>query len=337
VYGATGYTGRQVAQELLRRGYTPILAGRDELALVAAAAEIGGEVSVREARVDHPQSLRTLVTGSAAIINCAGPFGITAEPLAAAAVAAGVHYLDIASAEQRTIQTVLERFDIPARHAGVVVVPTMGFFGALGDMLAHLVGSSLAPLDELTIAYVVDGWLFNPSGWRTLEQIGKERLVYRDSHVMPRTGPARFSSFSFPAPIGSVQVMEGYPLGETITIPRHLATRQVNALMATSTIGAITAQPKVVLTQARAQSSFTMAIHAVAGQQEQRGFARGVDIYGITAPIIVEAALRLIEPGFNRTGALAPSEAFEPASFLDTLQAWGLSYTTSVATDAPLS
>ncbi|WP_220209912.1 saccharopine dehydrogenase family protein [Reticulibacter mediterranei] len=337
VYGATGYTGRQVVQELRRRGYTPILAGRDERALVTMAAEIGKEALVRVAQVDHPQSLYALVADSAAIINCAGPFGLTAEPLVAAAITAGVHYIDISAAEQRTIQTLLERFDASARQAGVVVLPTMGFYGALGDMLAHLVGSSLAPLDDLTIAYAVDGWLFNPSGWRTLERIGKERLVYRDGSVIPRTGPSQFSSFSFPAPIGTIPVMEGYPLGETVTLPRHLPTRQINALMATSTIDAITTQPKAATSQERAQSSFTIAVHAVAGQQKRYGFARGVDIFGITAPIAVEAALRLIAHGFSRAGALAPSEAFEPASFLNTLQGWDFSYETSVHPDTLFS
>lgn len=339
VYGATGYSGRQVVQELLHRGHTPILAGRDEHALEAIAGEIGGEVSLRLARIDRPQSLRTLVADSAMLMNCAGPFGLTAEPLAAAAVEAGVHYLDFAATEQRTIQTVLHRFDAPARQAGVAVVPAMGFFGALGDMLAQLVGGPLAPLDELTIAYAVAGWVLTPGSQHVRELVGEERFAYVNGQTALRTGPLRFSLFSFPAPIGQVRVVEDFPLGETMMVPRHLATREIHALMTASTVEESpgTPLPETVTPQARPQSTFTIVISAVSGQQERHGFAHGGDIYRITAPIIVEAALRLLDPHFSRTGALAPSEAFEPASFLETLRAWGLSYNTSAFTDSSVT
>jgi short subunit dehydrogenase-like uncharacterized protein len=305
------------------------------------AESLGGDVSIREAHVDHPQSLRALIKGHPVVINCAGPFGITAEPIVAAAIDTGVPYLDFTAAEQRTIQTIHHRFDVPARQAGVAVVPAMGFFGALGDMLAQLVGGALAPLDDLTIAYAINGWLPTTGSQRTQERIRGERFVYADGQSIRRTGPPRFSQFSFPAPIDSVRVMEDFPLGETIIIPRHLATRQIHALMTASTIqeilGAHVPPPETVTPQARARSSFTIVVHAVAGQRERYGFARGVDIYGITAPIAVEAALRLLKPDFSHTGVLAPSEAFEPASFLDTLQRWGFSYETSVYPDITCS
>ena len=51
--------------------------------------------------------------------------------------------------------------------------------------------------------------------------------------------------------------------------------------------------------------------------------ARGADIYGITAPIISQAALDLLTDG-HRAGALAPSQAFEAASFLSALEPHGV-------------
>ncbi|QBD78756.1 NAD-dependent epimerase/dehydratase family protein [Ktedonosporobacter rubrisoli] len=337
VYGAAGYTGRQVAEELLRRGYTPVLAGRNERALRAVAHALGGEIEVCEVQIDQPQALGKLLVGCQVLINCAGPFGVTAEPLAAAAIKAGVHYLDIAATEQRTIQTLLEGFDAPARSAGVAVVPAMGFFGTLGDMLAHLVGTALAPLDKLTVAYAIEGWVFTAGSRQTQQRLQGEHFVYKHGRVVQGSGERSFSTFSFPAPIGPLKVMEGYPLGEILTIPRHLQTQQIEALMAVATLQEINKpelpQSEAVAADLRSRSSFTIAVQAAAGSQECFGVARGVDIYGITAPIIVEAVQRLLAPGAGRVGALAPSEAFESALFLDTLQPWDFSYNISPCQD----
>lgn len=46
-----------------------------------------------------------------------------------------------------------------------------------------------------------------------------------------------------------------------------------------------------------------------------RGAVEGTDGYGMTAIIAVEAARRLVADG-ARTGVLAPSQAFDPESFL---------------------
>ena len=40
----------------------------------------------------------------------------------------------------------------------------------------------------------------------------------------------------------------------------------------------------------------------------------------------VEAALRLAAPGYERSGALAPSEAFEPEDFLGALASAGVEW-----------
>jgi len=41
IYGATGYTGSLIAHEAVRRGYRPILAGRNAEALAALARKAG--------------------------------------------------------------------------------------------------------------------------------------------------------------------------------------------------------------------------------------------------------------------------------------------------------
>jgi short subunit dehydrogenase-like uncharacterized protein len=94
VFGASGHTGRFVVAELLRRGFRPIPIGRDASRLAASGFQNRG-MEIRTATVEHPASLDRALAGAAALINCAGPFLDTAGPLAAAALRARVHYLDI--------------------------------------------------------------------------------------------------------------------------------------------------------------------------------------------------------------------------------------------------
>jgi putative NADH-flavin reductase len=81
-FGATGYTGRFVVAELLRRNITPIAIARDAVALEAARFS-GLEVfRRRHATVDDEGSLDRAIDGAEVVVNCAGPFIDTADALA---------------------------------------------------------------------------------------------------------------------------------------------------------------------------------------------------------------------------------------------------------------
>ena len=58
----------------------------------------------------------------------------------------------------------------------------------------------------------------------------------------------------------------------------------------------------------------------------RRGYVTGSDPYGLTARTTVEGAIRCAAPGYDRSGALAPSQAFDPADFLDALGSAGVQY-----------
>jgi len=53
VFGAYGHTGRFVVSKLRRRGWTPILSGRDEAKLSVVAGLHGG-LDIRPASVEDP-------------------------------------------------------------------------------------------------------------------------------------------------------------------------------------------------------------------------------------------------------------------------------------------
>ena len=100
IYGANGYTGRWIAEEAVGRGLRPILAGRSADKIEPLAAELGCEGRVlRLSRVDR---IAEHLTGLSAVLNCAGPFSATGEPMRDACLQAGTNYLDMTGESMAT-------------------------------------------------------------------------------------------------------------------------------------------------------------------------------------------------------------------------------------------
>src|SRR5213075_1486065 len=107
-----------------------------------------------------PRALAAAFRDVRVVIGCAGPFGACGEPVLAAALAAGAHYLDVAG-EQAFLREMYERHDSEARRAGLCVVPGMGLEVAPGDLAAAEAASALEPsdddpLDEVSVSYLLD-------------------------------------------------------------------------------------------------------------------------------------------------------------------------------------
>jgi hypothetical protein len=78
--------------------------------------------------------------------------------------------------------------------------------------------------------------------------------------------------------------------------------------------------------QARRASRFMIVCEARAAGMRRRGTVTGSDVYGLTAATIVRGALLAAAPGYEGRGALAPSQAFDPAEFLFELGALGVEH-----------
>ena len=75
----------------------------------------------------------------------------------------------------------------------------------------------------------------------------------------------------------------------------------------------------------RASARFTLVCDARTAKGTRRGVLHGTDVYGLTAKIIAEGAVRMSDPGFSRSGGLAPAQAFDPREFVDALAPYGIS------------
>lgn len=321
VYGAYGHTGRFVVSELRRRGWTPILSGRDPQKLDALAAMHPG-LEVRPASIDDPASLDRAIAGAAAVINCAGPFLDTAAPVIEAALRARVHYLDVA-AEQAAALAVFERFSGAAHAAGVAIVPAMAFYGGLGDLLATAAMGDWAAADDIRIAIALDSWLPTRGTRLTGQRNTVRRVVVSDGRLEPLADPPPTRTWDFPAPFGTQEVV-GLPFTEIITTSRHLHAREIHSYMNQQPLKDLrnpeTPAPTAADDSGRSAQIFMADVIVRRGNEERRATARGRDIYAITAPLVVEAAVRLIDRPNGATGVVAAGGIFDAHDFLHSLQ-----------------
>ena len=321
VYGATGHTGRFVVDELLRRGLVPVLAGRSAERLASGPARHAA-LERRVVGIDDPDLLRQAVAGTGAAINCAGPFLDTALPLARAAVDSGAHYLDV-TAEQPVVQALYRDLEAPARAAGVSVVPAMAFYGGLADLLltAALDGGSRA--DEVEVAIGLDRWWPTAGTRATGARNTATRLVIREGELTALEASAPSATWSYPSPLGDQAVVQ-MPFSEVITIDRHLDVGELRSYLNTASLedlrDAATPAPASTDEHGRSAQRFVVDVVVRRGTDTWRTSATGRDIYAVSAPIIVEGAVRLLDGRHRGPGALAPGQAFDAADVLATLE-----------------
>ena len=219
VFGAYGHTGRFVVAELLRRGWTPFLSGRDADKLNVIGAEHRG-LGIRPASVDDPTSLDRALVGAAAVINCAGPFAKTSGPVIEAALRARIPYLDVAAEIEANMDT-LAHYATRAHEAGIVIVPAMAFYGGLGDLLATAAMDDWTAADEICIAYGLSSWKPTP-GTRIAGQVSRQRrdgrrIVFAKGRMEFRADAAPIGEWTFPAPMGRQPVVGEFTMADTVS------------------------------------------------------------------------------------------------------------------------
>ncbi|HYF72602.1 MAG TPA: saccharopine dehydrogenase NADP-binding domain-containing protein [Nocardioides sp.] len=319
VYGAAGHTGRFVVDELLRRGLTPVVAGRSAERL--AAADLPRGLEHRVAGVDEPELLRRALSGVGAVVNCAGPFLDTALPLARAAVEAGAHYLDV-TAEQPVVSDLYRELDAPARAAGVAVVPAMAFYGGLADLLVTAALDGTAAADEVAVAIGLDRWWPTAGTRATGARNTAVRRVIRGGRLVPLASPAPTGRWAFPEPIGDQAVVE-LPFSEVVTLDRHLAIGELRSYLNTGPLEDLrdpsTSAPVAVDEGGRSAQRFVVDVVVRRASATVRTGITGRDIYAVTAPIVVEGVLRLLDGSSRAVGAVAPGEAFDAGAVLASL------------------
>ena len=320
VFGASGHTGSFVVSELARRGIPSILAGRDSKKLLALR-ETHPDFQARAASVDDPVALDRALLGASLVINCAGPFLDTAQPVIEAALRARIHYLDV-TAEQTVALAAFERFSVAAQTAGVLILPSVAFYGALADLLATAAMRNWSAADEIQVAVALDSW--NPTrGTRLTGQRNPgRRFVFSNNRLCLLEEPAPKRTWSFPPPFGTQDVI-ALPLAETVIMSRHLPVPEIHSYLNLAPLSDLhnpnTPGPTPSDEKGRSRQRFVMEVKLRRGKEERRALAAGRDIYAVTAPIVVEAAERILTEHPRVTGTATPGEIFDAEDFLRAL------------------
>ncbi len=321
VYGAAGHTGRFVVDELLRCGLTPVPAGRSAARLAAALVQ-HHSLDLRVVGIEDPEQLRRAVSDVGAVINCAGPFIDTALPLAQAATEAGAHYLDV-TAEQTVVQQLYREIDASARVAGVTVVPAMAFYGGLADLLVTAALDGATRADEIEVAIGLDRWWPTAGTRATGARNTATRLVIRDGMLAALPSPSPVRTWSYPEPLGKQEVVE-LPFSEVMTIHRHLHVGQLRSFLNTAPLDDLrdstTPPPSASDETGRSAQQFVVQVVVRRGSDLCRLSAMGRDIYAVTATIVVEGVVRLLDGRHHGAGAAAPGQAFDAAEMLAALE-----------------
>lgn len=133
VYGATGYTGRLVAEYLAQRygvgGEVKwAMAGRSAAKLAEVRDLIGApkETPLIVADADKPADLEAMVKRAKAIITTVGPYQLYGDGLVAACAAAGTDCLDL-SGEPNWMRSVIDAHSETAKKSGARIVHSCGF------------------------------------------------------------------------------------------------------------------------------------------------------------------------------------------------------------------
>ena len=133
VYGATGFTGRLVAEHMLAKygvgkDVRWAMAGRSKAKLEAVRNEIGApaELPLVIADAGDPASIATMAKSTKAIITTVGPYQLYGEPMVAACVEAGTDYVDLCG-EPAWMAAMIAKYDANAKASGARIVFSCGF------------------------------------------------------------------------------------------------------------------------------------------------------------------------------------------------------------------
>lgn len=339
VFGATGYTGRLVAERLVARGVRPVLAGRSADRLAALAESLDG-LEWRVADASRQSSVYGAVGDGEVLVSTVGPFTRWGATAVRAALAAGAIYLDT-TGEPPFVRRVFEEFDGPARRAGAALLPAMGYDYVPGVLAGALALSAAgARAVRVDIGYWVFGFRGVSAGTASsaVEVALGPNAAYRDGAVRVVRPAERVRTFAVRgrdrAAI-SVGGTEHYALPAAFP-----ALREVNAYL--GSFGPLAPALQVgslALTAAAAVPGVRTALHGVGERiaarlpapsgDPARGTSRivaeaydaadarlarvdleGPGPYALTAGLVAWAAERAARVGVEGRGALGPVGAF---------------------------
>ena len=306
IYGATGYTGRMAAQCAAAAGTPLILAGRNETALASLAARLG--VEYRVFALDDLASLDRSLGGVGALLNCAGPYAMTADVLMHAAIRHGVDYLDVAA--ELGSYRLADALDAEALAAGVMLLPGSGGSVAMLGCLAGYLAARTSRPSGIRLAMHVSGSMSRGSIVSAMGSVTSETLARR-AGTLVASPDAAIRQFDFGN--GAVDCFQ-VTLPDLMTIWRSTGIPDIETFVHMSGNGFPQGEPAALADGPDEQERLAHRYRAVAevtsgDGKVVRAILDTVNGYSFTAIAAAEACRRVLA-GERRPGYQTPAELF---------------------------
>lgn len=331
IYGASGYAGKRIATEAIKRGLTPILAGRSKSGLEAIGHELGLET--RCFRLDESANIHASLADIALLVNAAGPFIFTASALCEACIATGTNYIDITG--EMDVFSASLGLNTAAKEAGVLIISGAGFDVVPSDCLAVSLANSVSSPTRLFLA-LIEGDSFSKGSVATfLHQITKGFFCLRDGRLI-RIRPG---TMCMDVDLGfQNQYLMSFPWGDLITAKASTGIKNITTYSGCSRMDAafsrvlfpvlgLVYKSETILSwrlerlnnthknpteeELNAHKTYVWGrVENEAGHTKD-GLLETPDGYTFTDISIVAAAILFLEGKLDKlSGALTPSQAF---------------------------
>ncbi|XP_043860129.1 saccharopine dehydrogenase-like oxidoreductase [Dromiciops gliroides] len=189
VFGASGFTGQFVVQEVARQQMSPELrssalpwavAGRSReklLQVLEKAAEklerptLPAEVGIIICDIINPASLDEMAKQATVVLNCVGPYRFYGEPVVKACIENGASCIDI-SGEPQFLEEMYWKYHEKAAEKGVYIIGSSGFDSIPADMGVlytrnKLKGTLTAVESFLTLNSGPEGMCIHDGTWKS--------------------------------------------------------------------------------------------------------------------------------------------------------------------------
>ena len=151
IMGASGFTGRLVAEYLLGHGPQGLrwaMAGRNATKLEEVRTELAtrfpaaADIPILTADSLDPAAMNNLAQQTTVVATTVGPYAKYGEPLVAACAANGTHYADLAG-EVQFIRQMIDDHGDAAKASGARIVHCCGFDSIPSDLGVYMLGEAM--------------------------------------------------------------------------------------------------------------------------------------------------------------------------------------------------
>ncbi|MBI5310440.1 MAG: NAD(P)H-binding protein [Actinobacteria bacterium] len=201
VFGATGFTGRMVVDDLVARGLPVRIAGRSKERLIAQS-KAHGDLEWTVADVKDPGSVARAAKGAKVLVTTVGPYSWWGHIAAEAAIDEAIPYIDI-TGEPAFLRDVFEKFGPRAAAAGVAMLPSIGYDYVPGNLAGALALEAAGPqARRVDVGYFLSGEnarslkSFSGGTLRSLRASGSaEQYRWHDGRIEPERAAKRVLKF----------------------------------------------------------------------------------------------------------------------------------------------